>query len=58
MSRLWPGSEADTNPEPPIYQLQVFVEGWAPLSTAEEEQFHELFVNAQTAIRSKTKLGR
>jgi exosortase len=57
MSQLWPGNEAHTNPVPPIYQLQVFVEGWAPLSTAEEELVRELFVNAQAAIRSKTKLG-
>jgi hypothetical protein len=45
------------DPSGPVYQLQVFAEGWAELGTDDEAAIRELMVVAQKAIRDSWAAG-
>jgi exosortase len=59
LARFGLGGEAPAaDPAPPVYQLQVFVEGSAPLGSGDEADVRELFSRARHAIGDAWAAGR
>jgi exosortase len=53
LRRWWrPAEEARTDPPGPVYQAQLFVESYAPLSPADEGESRALFAHALAALRT------
>jgi hypothetical protein len=58
LARFGVGEPVAADPVAPVYQLQVFADGWAETGSDDDAAIRELMVAAQSAIREAWAAGR